>query len=111
SADLSRIIQGIAAGIGFIGAGTILKLTGQLEIKGLTTASSIWFASAVGAACGVGLFSLAGVGALLSLIILYAVGKLECHFPDQFKHHALPSRSENGKPRPDEPARTSTDKN
>src|SRR5258708_5761461 len=68
SADLSRIIQGIAAGIGFLGAGTILKLTGRLEIKGLTTASSIWFASAVGAACGAGLLGLAGVGALLSLV-------------------------------------------
>src|SRR5438105_2332983 len=40
-ASVSRVIQGIAAGIGFIGAGTILKLTDRLEVKGLTTASSI----------------------------------------------------------------------
>src|SRR5687768_11204175 len=38
--DVSRVIQGVAAGIGFIGAGTILKLTERLEVKGLTTASS-----------------------------------------------------------------------
>src|SRR5947209_13294342 len=87
SADLSRIIQGVAAGIGFIGAGTILKLTGRLEIKGLTTASSIWLAAAVGAACGHHLFLLASIGAFLSLVVLYAVGKLERRFPSQFKHH------------------------
>ena len=90
SADLSRIIQGIAAGIGFIGAGTILKLTGQLEIKGLTTASSIWLASAVGAACGTRLFLLASIGAALSVVILYAGSKLERHFPSPFKHHEFP---------------------
>src|SRR6476661_3028298 len=41
STDVSRIVQGLAAGIGFIGAGTILKLTDEREIRGLTTAASI----------------------------------------------------------------------
>src|SRR5437660_9655623 len=45
---LSRIIQGIAAGIGFIGAGTILKLPEQERVQGLTTAGSIWLSAAVG---------------------------------------------------------------
>jgi len=102
SADLSRIIQGIAAGIGFIGAGTILKLTGRLEIKGLTTASSIWLASAVGAACGVRLFLVAGVAALLSLVILYAVGKLERLFPSHVQHVSPMSGEDNGKRSHDE---------
>ncbi len=53
-ADLSRVLQGIAAGIGFIGAGTILKLTGEQEIKGLTTAASLWLTAAVGMAVGIG---------------------------------------------------------
>src|SRR5262245_6732544 len=39
---LSRVIQGIVTGIGFIGAGTILKLSQEHEIKGLTTAASVW---------------------------------------------------------------------
>jgi putative Mg2+ transporter-C (MgtC) family protein len=95
SADLSRIIQGIAAGIGFIGAGTILKLTGTLEIKGLTTASSIWLASAIGAACGSQNFLAASVAALFSLIILYAVGKLERLFPSQSGPNDTPSQAEN----------------
>src|SRR5450432_3198321 len=50
--DVSRVIQGIAAGIGFLGAGTILKLGDQMEIKGLTTASSIWLSAAIGIASG-----------------------------------------------------------
>src|SRR5262245_34929713 len=58
--EVARIIQGIAAGVGFIGAGTILKLTDKLEVKGLTTASSIWLAAAVGTASGTGYFLLAG---------------------------------------------------
>ena len=52
--DLGRIIQGVAAGIGFIGAGTILKLTDREEIKGLTTAASIWLTAAIGIAAAVG---------------------------------------------------------
>src|SRR5688572_12228185 len=46
--DLGRIIQGVAAGIGFIGAGTILKVTHREEITGLTTAASVWLTAAIG---------------------------------------------------------------
>ena len=48
----SRVIQGVASGIGFLGAGTILKLGDKMQIKGLTTASSIWLAAALGIAAG-----------------------------------------------------------
>ena len=77
AADVARVIQGLAAGVGFIGAGTILKLTDQGEIKGLTTAGSIWLAAAVGAACGVQQYALACTAAALSLIILTVIGKAE----------------------------------
>src|SRR4029079_16497859 len=50
----SRVIQGVASGIGFLGAGTILKLGDKMQIKGLTTASSIWLAAALGIAGGLG---------------------------------------------------------
>jgi len=52
--DLSRVLQGIAAGIGFIGAGTILKNAENEDIQGLTTAATIWLTAAVGAAAGAG---------------------------------------------------------
>ncbi len=50
----SRVMQGIATGIGFIGAGCILKGEGEGEVRGLTTAAGIWVAAAVGVAAGLG---------------------------------------------------------
>jgi putative Mg2+ transporter-C (MgtC) family protein len=75
--DLSRVLQGIAAGIGFIGAGTILKLTGQQEIRGLTTAASLWLTAAVGMAVGIGHLWLPIVAVLLAVAILWGLGRLE----------------------------------
>jgi len=75
--DLTRVIQGIATGVGFLGAGTILKLSDQLEVKGLTTASSIWLAAAVGTACGAALYSLAVAGTVVTLVVLAVLRPLE----------------------------------
>ena len=77
---LSRVIQGVAAGIGFLGAGTILKLSDRMEIKGLTTASSIWLAAAVGCAAGLALYPLAVAATLISLVVLAALRPLEKRF-------------------------------
>src|SRR6516165_1953206 len=52
SSSLSRVIQGITAGIGFLGAGVILRDEAKHRIEGLTTASSIWVAASLGVACG-----------------------------------------------------------
>jgi putative Mg2+ transporter-C (MgtC) family protein len=68
--NISRAIQGIAAGIGFIGAGTILKRTEEDDIKGLTTAATIWLTAAVGAAAGAGHGWLGLVGVLIAFLIL-----------------------------------------
>src|SRR5687768_5139230 len=72
--DVGRIIQGVAAGIGFIGAGTILKLTDREEIKGLTTAASIWLTAAIGIATAVGPLWVAIVSAACAWAILYGLG-------------------------------------
>jgi putative Mg2+ transporter-C (MgtC) family protein len=69
-ADLSRVVQGVAAGVGFIGAGTILKITATREIEGLTTAASLWLAAAVGLAVGAGLIWVPVVSSALALVIL-----------------------------------------
>lgn len=70
SNEVTRVIQGVAAGIGFLGAGTILKLSTELEVKGLTTASSIWLAAALGTVAGLGEFALAAAAGLMSLLVL-----------------------------------------
>lgn len=70
ASDLSRIIQGLAAGIGFIGAGAILKLPETRFVTGLTTAAGIWMTAAVGVAAGLGRWLSAGVSAALGWVIL-----------------------------------------
>lgn len=70
SNEVTRVIQGIAAGIGFLGAGTILKLSTEVEVKGLTTASSIWLAAALGTVAGMGEYALATASGLMSVLVL-----------------------------------------
>ncbi len=67
---LSRVIQGIVTGIGFIGAGTILKLNEQREIQGLTTAAGLWMTAAIGVAAGLGILGVAVIGTLVTVLIL-----------------------------------------
>jgi putative Mg2+ transporter-C (MgtC) family protein len=78
--DTSRIIQGIAAGIGFIGAGTILKRTDREEIQGLTTAATIWLTAAIGVAVAVAPMWLPAVCVVCALLILYVLGAIERRF-------------------------------
>jgi putative Mg2+ transporter-C (MgtC) family protein len=73
SDGLSRIIQGITTGVGFIGAGSILKLNNERDIRGLTTSAGIWMASAIGVAAGLGEIGLAVVATAVGIIVLALV--------------------------------------
>ena len=73
---MSRAIQGIIAGVGFLGAGTILKAEHEM-VHGLTTAATIWLVASLGIACGIGQWLAALVGLFLALLILIAGGPLE----------------------------------
>jgi putative Mg2+ transporter-C (MgtC) family protein len=75
--DLSRVMQGVIAGIGFLGAGTIMKLSDRRRVKGLTTAATIWVAAAIGIAAGVGLETTALISTLSVLFILVIIGRME----------------------------------
>lgn len=77
SEAVTRVIQGVASGIGFLGAGTILKLDDKQEIKGLTTAASIWLAASLGTAAGSGEYALSIAAALASLFVLGVLGPIE----------------------------------
>lgn len=79
AADVARVIQGVAAGIGFIGAGAILKVSDERQVRGLTTAAGIWMTAAVGLTAGMGRVGLAAMGVALAWVILYLVAKLEHH--------------------------------
>jgi len=75
--DLSRVIQGVVSGIGFIGAGAILKQAAQQEIQGLTTATGLWLTAAVGIAAGIGREASAVLGTVLGLFILVVIQRIE----------------------------------
>lgn len=68
--DLSRVLQGVISGIGFLGAGAIIKLSHEQEIKGLTTAASVWLTAAIGIAAGMGREMTAILSTLFALFIL-----------------------------------------
>ncbi|CAM4009554.1 Protein SrpB [Pseudomonas reidholzensis] len=69
---LSRVIQGIVAGIGFLGAGTILKGNGKdpSHVKGLTTAAGLWMTAAIGTAAGMGREATALISTVMALLVL-----------------------------------------
>ena len=71
--DMSRVLQGIVQGIGFLGAGAIMVRTAQHQVEGLTTAASIWATAGIGVIAGLGLEATAVLSAAVVLIILAAV--------------------------------------
>lgn len=70
SDGLSRVIQGIVTGIGFIGAGSILKLNDGRDVQGLTTSAGVWMTAAVGVAVGLGSLGVAILATLFALAVL-----------------------------------------
>lgn len=82
ASDVTRVIQGVATGVGFIGGGAILKLESENRITGLTTAGTVWLAAAIGVVAGLGKLGAAVVGILMAWIILVVL--------ERFKWKALP---------------------
>jgi putative Mg2+ transporter-C (MgtC) family protein len=80
-AGLSRVIQGLLAGIGFLGGASILKLSEEKTVQGVTTAAGIWVAAAVGVAAGLGRLWCAFLGAAIAYLILSVLGRLEYRLP------------------------------
>jgi putative Mg2+ transporter-C (MgtC) family protein len=77
SDELSRVIQGIVTGIGFIGAGSILKLNEERDVQGLTTAAGVWMTAAVGVAVGLGSLGVAVISTMFAVAILSFVKYLQ----------------------------------
>ncbi|TDU28288.1 putative Mg2+ transporter-C (MgtC) family protein [Panacagrimonas perspica] len=74
--NVGRAIQGLMAGIGFLGGGVILH-TRRDHVKGLTTASLVWLTAALGVVCGLGAWAVAVIGVVLAMLIVKAGGPLE----------------------------------
>lgn len=83
---MSRVVQGIVAGVGFLCAGTILKSDDQSQVKGLTTAAGVWLTAAIGIAVGMGRESTAVLTTFLALVILFLVPGLVTWFENRLPH-------------------------
>ncbi|RRV10390.1 MgtC/SapB family protein [Pseudomonas sp. v388] len=101
-AALSRVVQGIVAGIGFLGAGTILKdgVRSAAQVKGLTTAAGLWMTAAIGVAAGMGREATAVLSTLLALGILSLVPRLIDHTEIE-KQPAKSADNQSAKPQDD----------
>jgi putative Mg2+ transporter-C (MgtC) family protein len=73
--DPIRIVEGVTAGVGFLGGGSIIQSRGSVE--GITTAAGMWVVGAIGIACGAGAYLLAMVTAILAFTILWVLGAIE----------------------------------
>ena len=93
-AGISRVIQGLVAGVGFLCAGTILK-SPELRhgVEGLTTAAGLWLTSAIGVACGLGREFTAIVCTALALLVLGLLPRLVRKRHDEPAQHAPPDSS------------------
>jgi putative Mg2+ transporter-C (MgtC) family protein len=78
-AEVARIAQGVATGVGFIGAGAILKLSEERKIQGLTTAATIWMTAAVGMTVGLGGLGIGALSVALTWVILTIIDRIEKH--------------------------------
>lgn len=74
--DVTRVIQGVVSGIGFLGAGAIIKLDRGERVEGLTTAAGIWMTSAIGMAAGLGMEMVALMTTLLALAVFWVMPRL-----------------------------------
>jgi len=77
SAEASRVMQGIVTGIGFLGAGVIIRNEQGRRVHGLTTAACVWLTACAGAACGVGDWRLVLIGLAFAVLILSTGGPFE----------------------------------
>ena len=74
------IIQGVMAGISFIGAGVILRDARARTVEGLTTAATVWVVAALGIACGLGRWNVVAVGVAIALLLLVVIAWIESFF-------------------------------
>ena len=76
-ADLSRVIQGVASGVGFLGIGMIIKADGGERVRGLTSAAGVWLTAGLGVAAGLGRAATALISTALALAVLSLVRHAE----------------------------------
>jgi putative Mg2+ transporter-C (MgtC) family protein len=82
---MSRVIQGIMTGVGFIGAGVIIRGQADDRVHGLTTAATVWITAALGALCGIGAWKVTIQLSVIVALILLVGGAIERRFSSLLK--------------------------
>ena len=90
--DPLRVVEAVTAGVAFLAAGSIMFSRG--EVHGLTTGAGMWLAGAIGVACGLGLWQVAGFGTLLVLIVAGLLWRLQIGRDVPAKDRAAEGRDE-----------------
>ena len=96
SQAVSRVLQGLLTGVGFLGAGVILHEAADKKVHGLTTAATIWVTACLGAACGAGLLRTALIAfAFVGAVLLFG-GRLEKALRRILDRHSGPPEDGHG---------------
>jgi putative Mg2+ transporter-C (MgtC) family protein len=91
---VSRVIQGIITGVGFLGAGVIIHNQKTDKVHGLTTAASIWVTAALGIVAGLGAWQVAGIAMIIVLLLFVIGGPLERHIHQRWLQKSDEEQSE-----------------
>ncbi|MFI4968745.1 MAG: MgtC/SapB family protein [Lysobacterales bacterium] len=97
---LSRVIQGVLTGIGFLGAGVILRDPGTRHVSGLTTAATIWLTALLGVACGAGLYAAVLMAIVLGALVIGFGGSIERMLRRRFSAGVEDNDAEDGNAKP-----------
>jgi putative Mg2+ transporter-C (MgtC) family protein len=96
-AEISRVIQGLIGGIGFLGSGAVIQ--NKRAVRGLTTAAAVWTTAAIGAACGLGFYKIAGMLSVMTLFTLVILEIFENRYfpdPEEFEDTFKKKNGKNG---------------
>ena len=97
---LSRVIQGVLTGIGFLGAGVILRNPDMRQVRGLTTAATVWLTALLGVACGIGAYGPVGVAITLAAIVMLFGGRFERALRTRYRKSHVPQADKLADPPP-----------
>jgi putative Mg2+ transporter-C (MgtC) family protein len=84
------VVQGVLTGVGFVGAGVVLRRPERLEVHGLTTAATVWLTAALGVVCGLGGWLIASISVALAVVLLVVLHPIE----RQLERRALDKRAQ-----------------
>jgi putative Mg2+ transporter-C (MgtC) family protein len=98
---IQGVIQGVLTGVGFIGAGVVLRDSSAMEVHGLTTAAAVWITAALGIACALASWLMVAISLVVALTLLFAVRPID-RWLERGAHEKHAARMEAGHEEPED---------